>query len=355
MSPTTPSPQFPTVQSKPEWLWTGTVRSGWGTSTGGQEDLLLLMYQANKRMFLVPVLLSALAVQKDELNARGSGLGGLLPPLWNGVISQTQTALDPTVPPFGDFALQTSTPGAPPIILHRSILLARSVYFRVLLTSGFTESRTGEVQMEESYPTLYALAHWIYTGELPGWIESPSMFPDDDDDISIESRYAAHAGETLCELLIAANARMVPVLVHHVRQLLRSHMHVPELAPLVWRAMELTGMDQAEEVVPFGPGTGSRRGAGNREWIQDVISHQLRPTESQRQFSAAVVQWCCGQDPEVRTAMEGAKEWLEPGIWKSWVEKCAKVRASEVKGDVKEDDVKVESEVKAGGDVRMES
>ncbi|CAE6500077.1 unnamed protein product [Rhizoctonia solani] len=348
MSPPPPPP----APSKPDWLWTGTVKSGWGTSTGGQEDLFLLMYQANKRTFLVPVLLSALAIQKDDANTRGSGLGGLLPPLWNGVIPQTQMGLDPAVPPFGDFALKTSTPGAPPIILHRSILLARSVYFRVLLTSGFTESRTGQVQMEETYPTLYALAHWIYTGELPGWIESPSMFPDDDD-ISTESRYASHAGETLCELLIAANARMVPTLVHHVRQLLRSHMHIPELAPLIWRAMELTGMDQAEEVVPFGPGAGSRRGAGSREWIQDVVGHQLRPTESQRQFGAAVVQWCCGQDPEVGAAMEDAKEWLEPGIWKSWEERCAKIRASEAKGDAKENTMKVESELKLQDDFTM--
>ncbi|KAJ1304105.1 hypothetical protein OPQ81_008508 [Rhizoctonia solani] len=181
--------------------------------------------------------------------------------------------------------------------------------------------------MEETYPTLYALAHWIYTGELPTWVESPSIFPDDDD-ISTESRYALHAGETLCELLIAANARMVPALVRHVRELLRSHMHIPELAPLVWRAMELTGMDHAEELVPFGAGAGS----GGVEWIRDVVSHQLRPTESQRQFSAAVVQWCCGQDPEVRAAMEAAKEWFEPGVWRSWVERCAKVRTGEAKG-----------------------
>ncbi|KAH7325201.1 hypothetical protein B0J17DRAFT_682633 [Rhizoctonia solani] len=346
---TTPQPLQPLPgSSKPEWLWTGTVKSGWGTSTGGQEDLLLLMYQASKRTFLVPVLLSALAVQKDESNAVGGGLGSLLPPLWNGVVAPTQPILDPAVPPFGDFALQTSTPGAPPIILHRSILLARSVYFRVLLSSGFTESRTGEVQMEETYPTLYALAHWIYTGELPGWVECPSMFPDEDD-ILTESHYAAHAGETLCELLIAANARMAPALVQHVRQLLRSHMHVPELAPLVWRAMELTGMDHAEEVVPFSTGSSSRGGLAGGEWVRDVVSHQLRPTESQRQFSAAVVQWCCSQDPEVHAAMEVAKEWFEPEVCRSWVERCAKIRASEGRSGTNR-----EVGVKDEGDVRME-
>ncbi|KAJ1304103.1 hypothetical protein OPQ81_008507 [Rhizoctonia solani] len=115
ISPTPALPlQSPPTSAKPEWLWVGVVGSGWGTPTGGQENLLLLMYQANKRTFLVPVLLSALAVQKDELNGRGSGLGGLLPPLWNGVSTHTEITLDPTVPPFGDFALQTSTPGAPP-------------------------------------------------------------------------------------------------------------------------------------------------------------------------------------------------------------------------------------------------
>ncbi|CAE6452023.1 unnamed protein product [Rhizoctonia solani] len=317
-------PQISPASSKPEWLWTGAIRSGWGTSTGGPEDVLLLMYQANKRTFLVPVLFSALAIQKNESNVGGCGLGVLLPPLWNGVPTPTPTTLDPSISPFGDFALQTSTPGAPSIILHRSTLLARSAYFRALLSSGFTESRTGQVQMEETYPTLYALVHWIYTGELPGWIEAPSMFPYEDD-MSTESYYASHAGETLCELLIAANARMVPALVDHVRHLLRSHMHVPELAPLVWRAMELTGMDHAEEVVSLS----SRASLG--EWIRDVVVHQLRPTESQKQFSAAVAQWCCGPDPEVRAAMEGAKEWFEPGVWTSWVERCVKVRASEVK------------------------
>ncbi|KAF8740314.1 hypothetical protein RHS02_04407, partial [Rhizoctonia solani] len=329
--PALPSPVVPTdpvplqnmpVTSKPEWLWSGVVKSGWGTSTGGQEDLLLLLYQANKHTFFIPVLLSALAIQKDVSNARGCGLDGLLPPLWDGFTTQTTMPLDPSEPPFGDFALRSSTPEAPPIILHRSVLLARSVYFKILLTSGFTESRKGEVEMEESYPALYALAYWIYTSGLPEWLESSSIFPHEDD-TSIEARYASHAGETLCELLIAANARMVPALVVHVRQLLRSHMHVPELAPLVWRAMELTGMDQSEEVIPFSS-SGSRDGLGNREWIRDVVAHQLRPTESQREFNAAVTQWCCGSDPEVRAAMESAKEWLEPEIWRSWVNKCGK-------------------------------
>ena len=86
-------------------------------------------------------------------------------------------------------------------------------------------------------------------------------------------------------------------------------------------------MDHAEEVVPFGLRSSSE------EWIRD----QLRPTESQRQLSAAVVLWCCGSDPEVRAAMEGAEEWLESGVWTSWVEKCAKVRASETKGSTNEE------------------
>ncbi|CAE6496254.1 unnamed protein product [Rhizoctonia solani] len=344
---TNPPPTLPPPgPSKPEWVWAGTVKSGWGTATGGPEDLLLLMYQASKRTFLVPVLLSALAIQKDESNLVGGGLGTLLPPLWNGVIAPTQPILDSNIPPFGDFAVRTSTPGAPPIILHRSILLARSVYFRVLLSSGFTESRKKEVEMEETYPTMYALAHWIYTGELPEWVEFPSMFPDEDD-ILTEAHYASHAGETLCELLIAANARMAPALVQHVRQLLRPHMHVPELAPLVWRAMELTGMDHAEEVITTG--SGSRSAVGDGEWVRDVVSHQLRPTESQRQFSTAVVQWCCGQDPEVRAAMESAKEWFEPEVWRSWVERCAKIRASEGRSGVKGHDG-----TKVAGDVRME-
>ncbi|ELU37072.1 BTB domain-containing protein [Rhizoctonia solani AG-1 IA] len=359
--PALPSPVVPTdpappqnmpVTSKPEWLWSGVVKSGWGTSTGGQEDLLLLLYQANKHTFFIPVLLSALAIQKDVSNARGCGLDGLLPPLWDGFTTQTTMPLDPSEPPFGDFALRSSTPEAPPIILHRSVLLARSVYFKILLTSGFTESRKGEVEMEESYPALYALAYWIYTSGLPEWLESSSIFPHEDD-TSIEARYASHAGETLCELLIAANARMVPALVVHVRQLLRSHMHVPELAPLVWRAMELTGMDQSEEVIPFSS-SGSRDGLGNREWIRDVVAHQLRPTESQREFNSAVVQWCCGSDPEVRAAMESAKEWLEPEIWRSWVNKCGKSKDDGrivSKGGANTDS---EIIVKAGSDVPME-
>ncbi|CAE6437397.1 unnamed protein product [Rhizoctonia solani] len=346
-------PQNVPVSSKPEWLWSGVVKSGWGTSTGGQEDLLLLIYQANKRTFLAPILLSALVVQKDDSNARGCGLDGLLPPLWDGFTPQAPAPLDPSVPPFGDFAIRSSTPEAPPIILHRSILLARSVYFKTLLTSGFTESRKGTVEMEESYPALYALAHWIYTSELPGWLESSSIFLHEEDDISIEARYASHAGETLCELLIAANARMVPALVIHTRQLLRSHMHVPELAPLVWRAMDLTGMDQSEEVVPFSS-SGSRNGLGSREWIHDLVSHQLRPTESQRQFNAAVTQWCCGPDPEVRAAMESAKEWLEPEVWKSWVDKCGKVKAEGRSSNRGESGASREMIVKAGGDARME-
>ncbi|CCO31521.1 hypothetical protein BN14_05566 [Rhizoctonia solani AG-1 IB] len=316
-----PPPQNAAASSKPEWLWSGVVRSGWGTSTGGQEDLLLLIYQANKRTFFAPILLSALVVLKDDSSAKGCGLHGLLPPLWDGFTTQTPTRLDPSVPPFGDFALKSSTPEAPLIALHRSILLARSVYFKILLTSGFTESRKGEVEMEETYPTLYALAHWIYTSELPGWLEFSSIFPHEEN-TSIEARYASHAGETLCELLIAANARMVPALVIHVRQLLRSHMHVPELAPLVWRAMDLTGMDQSEEVVPFSS-SGSRDSIGSAEWVRDVVSDQLRPTESQKQFNTAVTQWCCGPDPEVRAAMESAKEWFEREVWISWVENFA--------------------------------
>jgi hypothetical protein len=247
--------------------------------------------------------------------------------------------------------LKSSTPEAPLIALHRSILLARSVYFKILLTSGFTESRKGEVEMEETYPTLYALAHWIYTSELPGWLEFSSIFPHEEN-ISIEARYASHAGETLCELLIAANARMVPALVIHVRQLLRSHMHVPELAPLVWRAMDLTGMDQSEEVVPFSS-SGSRDSIGSAEWVRDVVSDQLRPTESQKQFNTAVTQWCCGPDPEVRAAMESAKEWFEREVWISWVEKCAKLKGEE-KVSNRESGVSREVVVKTGGDVRME-
>lgn len=337
-APPAAHPTSTTTPPKAEWLWCGTVPSGWGTAMGGQEDLLLLMYQTEGRVFLVPALLSALGIPRERSNevdstlslGSSSGLLCLLPPLWDGTSEMSSVTLDPTVPPFGDFALCTSTPDAPPIILHRSVLLARSAHFRSLLTSGFSESRTGEVTVEENYAAAYALCHWIYTSSLPAWLESPNAFSWDDDfgtSLSTEGRYAAHAGEILCELLIAANARMLPTLANRVRQLIRAeHMHVPELAPLVWRAAELTDVSDVEELVPFS--NASSRQAESL-WVSEVVQTQMRPAEQQKQFSAAVSHWCCEGGPEVRAAMEGAKEWLEPEVWRCWVDKCAKLGGTE--------------------------
>ncbi|KAB5589448.1 hypothetical protein CTheo_7102 [Ceratobasidium theobromae] len=331
--------------AKSEWLWCGVVHSGWGTTTGGQEDLLLLMYQIEGRIFLVPALLSALGVPREGSNGVdlttnfGSlpGLYDLLPQLWDGAPQTSpNNPLDPTLPPFADFALKTSTPASPPIILHRSILFARSAYFRALLTSGFNESRTGEATVEEGYAAAYALCHWIYTSSLPAWLENPSSLGRDDSlhmSLSIEARYASHAGEILCDLLIAANARMLPKLAARVRQLIREqHMRIPELAPLVWRAADLTDMNDMEDLVPFSHSWND----GNTNtslieypWVGQVVSNQRRPPESRRQFSTAVSHWCCEGGPEVQAAMENAKEWLDPETWRSWFEKRAKSKREE--------------------------
>ncbi|KAG9086340.1 hypothetical protein FS749_003697 [Ceratobasidium sp. UAMH 11750] len=290
-----------------------------------------MMYQAEGRIFLVPVLLSALGLPRsrfgnigDKTSTLGVGLVGLLPQLWDGS-PQTSSAsyLSPTVPPFADFLLHTSTPGAPPLAVHRSILLSCSTYFRTLLSSGFNESRTGEASVDEGYATSYALCSWIYTRALPAWLETPGAFWSYETSTTppVEFKYASHAGETLCELLIAANARMLPALATHIRTLLLSeHMYTPELAPLVWRAAELTDVTDTEDLFPCSPPA-----AAAGRWVADLVQVQMRPTEDRKAFMTAVSKWCCEGGPEVVAAMEGARNWLEPEVWEAWVQKRAKV------------------------------
>ncbi|KAG9121635.1 hypothetical protein FRC07_002340 [Ceratobasidium sp. 392] len=322
-----PAPASSTIP-KSSWLWCGVVNSGWGTATGGEEDLLLLVYQAEGRIFLVPVLLSALGLSQsdsaDETSTLGIGLSGLLPALWDGTHRPMSVSyLNPTTPPFADFLLHTSTPEAPPLAVHRSILFSCSAYFKSLLTSGFNESLTGEASVDEGYAAAYAMCCWIYTRALPAWLETPGAFWSDEKCVTppVEFSYAAHAGETLCELLIAANARMLPALATHVRALIRSeHMYAPELAPLVWRAAELTDVTDTEDLFPCSP---SAANAGR--WVAEVVQSQMRPTEDRKAFMGAVSKWCCEGDPEVTSMMESARDWLEPDVWDAWVQKRAKV------------------------------
>lgn len=351
------------------WLWCGVVRSGWGTPTNGEEDLLLMMYQADGQIFLVPALLSALGVPPSIPNLTpdtGSSLVGLLPPLWDGT-PHTPIKLDPSVHPYPDFLLHTSTPDAPPLALHRSILSARSIYFDSLLRSGFSEARTGEASIEEGYDAAYALCYWIYANSLPTWLESPntyspsfafppspspsssSYFPSlkETELFRLEAQYASHAASTLCDLLTAASARMLPALAMRARSLIRAeHMRLPEVAPIVWRAAEITDVDEGEDLVRVGQ-EGSRSSQefgmkgislvqevtrspnekqGSEDWVYDVVRSRMRPAEDRRQFMSAVSAWCCDSgNTQVRAVMEGAKEWLETGVWNSWLQRCAKV------------------------------
>ncbi|KAG9086189.1 hypothetical protein FRC06_003233 [Ceratobasidium sp. 370] len=157
--PPTPAPAPSGPVPPKSWLWCGVVNSGWGTATSGEEDLLLMMYQAEGRIFLVPVLLSALGLLRSRSGNNGGntstlgiGLAGLLPQLWDGSPQAPSTSyMSPTIPPFADFLLHTSTPGAPPLAVHRSILLSCSAYFKTLLSSGFNESRTGEASVDEGF------------------------------------------------------------------------------------------------------------------------------------------------------------------------------------------------------------
>ncbi|KAF8599203.1 hypothetical protein BDV93DRAFT_526277 [Ceratobasidium sp. AG-I] len=355
------------------WLWCGVVRSGWGTPTNGEEDLLLMMYQADGQIFLVPVLLSALGVLRSTPNLApdtGFSLAGLLPPLWDGTPHAASTKLDPSTHPYPDFLLHTSTPHAPPLALHRSILSARSTYFDSLLKSGFSEARTGEASIEEGYDAAYALCYWIYTNTLPTWLESPgsyaptlpsppppsssSYFPSlpETELFRLEAQYASHAASTLCDLLTAASARMLPALAMRTRALIRAeHMKVPEVAPVLWRAAEVTDVDEGEDLIRMGQedakpsqesgprGTESapqpEKKQEPNDWVYDVVRSRMRPSEDRRQFMSAVLAWCC--DPtnsEVRTAMESAQEWLEPGVWKSWVQRCAKMGKEREEKDV---------------------
>ncbi|KAG8780704.1 hypothetical protein FRC12_022666 [Ceratobasidium sp. 428] len=327
--PPTPAPA-PVISVPPRtsWLWCGVVNSGWGTMTGGEEDLLLLVYQAEERIFLVPLLLSALGLSRskheDEPSTLRASLSDLLPPLWDGTPQNMSSShTNPSIPPFADFLLHTSTPGAPPLAVHRNILLSCSSYFKSLLTSGFTESMSGEANVDEGYAASYALCCWIYTRTLPAWLETSSTFWSNEmfSNPPIEFSYAAHAGETLCELLIAANARMLPALATHVRALIRSdHMYAPELAPLVWRAAELTDVTDPEDLFSCAP-----PGVASVRWVADIVQSQVRPPEDRKVFMAAVSKWCCEGEPEVVSAMEGAREWLEPEIWDAWVQQREKL------------------------------
>ncbi|KAG8738012.1 hypothetical protein FRC10_007405 [Ceratobasidium sp. 414] len=328
--PPTPAPTPSGLTPPKSWLWCGVVNSGWGTATGGEEDLLLMMYQAEGRIFLVPVLLNALGLSRSssgnggETSTLGIGLAGLLPQLWDGSPQAPSASyLSPTTPPFADFLLHTSTPGAPPVAVHRSILLSCSAYFKTLLSSGFNESRTGEASVDEGYAAAYAMCSWIYTRTLPGWLETPGAFWSYEVSTTppVEFSYAAHAGETLCELLIAANARMLPALATRVRSLILSeHMYTPELAPLVWRAAELTDVTDTEDLFPCSPSA-----AAVGRWVVDLVQAQMRPAEDRKAFMTAVSKWCCEGGPEVVATMEGARGWLEPEVWEAWVQKRSKI------------------------------
>ncbi|QRW10202.1 hypothetical protein RhiLY_09201 [Ceratobasidium sp. AG-Ba] len=330
MPAATPAPVPSIIPAKSSWLWCGVINSGWGTATGREEDLLLMVYQAERRICLVPVLLSGLGLHRSgSVNAADStaitSLCGLLPPLWDGTAPAVspKSYLSSTQPPFADFLIHSSTPDAPPLAVHRNILFSRSSYFNTLFSSGFNETRTGEARVDEGYAAAYAMCYWIYTGVLPNWLESPSAMwsGEASSTISIESKYAAHAGETLCELLIAANARMLPALATHVRRLLMECMDIPELAPFVWRAAELTDVSDTEDLVPLSQAASSNLLG---RWVGEVIQSQMRPAEDRKEFMAAVSKWCCEGGPEVISAMEDAQDMLEAEVWASWMEKRVK-------------------------------
>ncbi|KAG8682864.1 hypothetical protein FRC09_016481, partial [Ceratobasidium sp. 395] len=97
-------------------------------------------------------------------------------------------------------------------------------------------------------------------------------------------------------------------------------MYAPELAPLVWRAAELTDVTDPEDIFSCAP-----PGVTSARWVASVVQSQARPLEDRKIFMAAVSKWCCEGELEVISAMEGAREWLEPEIWDAWVQQREKL------------------------------
>ncbi|KAI8802357.1 hypothetical protein BJ742DRAFT_749267 [Cladochytrium replicatum] len=69
---------------------------------------------------------------------------------------------------LSDFTLTTSDPSAPPIRVHRLVLISRWPHFHSLLQSGMSESAHATLHIPEPHATVLAFVRFLYTDSLQG-------------------------------------------------------------------------------------------------------------------------------------------------------------------------------------------
>ncbi|RUS21331.1 hypothetical protein BC937DRAFT_93014 [Endogone sp. FLAS-F59071] len=69
---------------------------------------------------------------------------------------------------YADFAILSADSTAPPIRVHRFLLLARWPHFASLSSSGMTESRESRLVIPEPYPVVRAFVAYLYTDSIAG-------------------------------------------------------------------------------------------------------------------------------------------------------------------------------------------
>ncbi|KDQ15142.1 hypothetical protein BOTBODRAFT_54993 [Botryobasidium botryosum FD-172 SS1] len=223
-------------------------------------------------------------------------LSSLLPPLWDGLTPhQPHQAIGHLYSPT-DFSIFSSTPNAPPLPAHIPILASRSPYFRSLLLSGLSESRTCSAHFSEPYIIIYTVLYFIYTDTLPSFLLQRGW--DTQGDIIAATPWANKIDTIAAGALLAAGAFILPGLSAQLRSVLRRTDSGSRIAPWVFRAAYLTSSESRQRVQSRKQAADSRlmESDPGERWLEEMIrtaeTSSSEAEEDPTPFLGEVVEWC---------------------------------------------------------------
>lgn len=363
------------------WLWFGVLDSGLKITRGDDPDeidwnqvptepILFALNSACEpslgispeesskntiRCFAVPALaLPATVVEShnDDRPRYGDGWYSPsytkhLPPLWHP--TQRSPELSLSLPPTAsrpDFAIQSSTHGAPPILAHSIIIGARSSYFRMLLNNDFRSQTTEgysadtylKTTVDESYLTIYSLVYFLYCNALPPFLVNRSARKRAEQKIhplhlpqpSPASPWESWARsvdpvKVASDLLIAADKYLFPPsLSDLLRRCIMENYISPSTSVFFWRATYLTRnqSDAGAETVLMVENTRNENGSvknyslvrRNEEgWLERIVREayerqESRPDLPARAFLAEISRWCARRIDEIEPVVQVLSE-----------------------------------------------
>jgi len=194
--------------------------------------------------------------------------------------------------PPADFQIISSSGSHPPVFAHKLVLLSRWPHLASLLESGMREAQDGQLILKESYETIKAFVHFIYTDELPDFSNHlqedrseayPSRQP------VVTDPQGEKVWRTLLSLLSLSSIYLIPRLFQLSSTLLKSsYLSALNVNRIYNSSLTFSPPDfhQSRALQQVGPR--SRRGRFNdgdssglslaklsREWLQDLAEFSL--------------------------------------------------------------------------------